>query len=302
MSIDPCEDTQEIPPVQMAPPAPEPLSSLVRVDIAARTDIGKVRATNDDHVVVGRYGRYLDVFFSSLPEGELPVRSDDVAYGMIIADGMGGASGGEIAARIAVRTLVNLVLNTPDWIMRFDVVQSQRLMERLIERFRTINAEIMSQGELVPSLSGMGTTMTVAAILGEEMVIAHVGDSRAYLLRDDELRQLTRDQTMVALLVELGIISREEAATHHLRNVLMNVLGREFKGASVEVHRIGLKDGDQVLLCTDGLTNMVADEKIADILGNTPTADHACENLVQAALEAGGKDNVTVVAARYAFP
>jgi protein phosphatase len=148
----------------------------------------------------------------------------------------------------------------------------------------------------------MGTTMTVAYNLGADLFVAHVGDSRAYLFRGDRLRQLTHDHTVVQVLLDAGEMTREEAASHVLRHALLQAVGRHQGDLVVEVQRLALADGDCLLLCTDGLTEMVPDDRIAEVLGKPVAAGEACRALVDLALEAGGKDNVTAVVARYRLP
>jgi protein phosphatase len=281
---------------------PEPVSSRVQVDLAARSDKGKVRPNNEDHYLVVRGERALQTLLTNLPEGRLPERFAEVGYGMLVADGMGGMAGGEVASQMAIITLINLVLNTPDWIMRLGEPQTQEVMERMAERFRRVDAALHEQAQFDPSLTGMGTTLTLAYNLGSDLVLAHVGDSRAYLLRNGELHQLTRDHTMAQALVNLGIIRPEEAATHRLRHVLTNALGVSEGRFKPEVQRVSLIDEDQVLLCTDGLTDMVDDATIGTVLRTTRSAREACQTLVELALANGGRDNVTVVLARYRFP
>jgi serine/threonine protein phosphatase PrpC len=148
----------------------------------------------------------------------------------------------------------------------------------------------------------MATTLTVAATLGADFLVVHVGDSRAYLFRRGRLEQLTRDHNLAQALADIGAIRPEEAATHRLRHVLTNVVGAKGDEIKVELQHLRLEDGDQVLLCTDGLTDMAADAAIAEVIGRPGPAAAACDALVELALAGGGKDNVTVVLARYHIP
>jgi protein phosphatase len=297
----PSSETGEFPsPAALEPPSP--FSSLVRVDVAGLSHPGRVRPANEDHFLIARLGRYFDVTQTNLPPGDVPARSEEVAHGLAVADGMGGVKGGAEASRLALRTLVNLVLRRPDWILRLDDKRAKEVMRRAAQRHRQIDAAIAARAEGDPELSWMGTTMTVACSLGADLFVVHVGDSRAYLLRGGRLRQLTRDHTLVQALVDAGELTREEAASHHLRHVLVQALGRQDGDLAVEVQRFGLADGDCVLLCTDGLTEMVPDARVAEVLGRPGSAEDACRALVGLALGAGGKDNVTAVVARYRLP
>jgi serine/threonine protein phosphatase PrpC len=156
-------------------------------------------------------------------------------------------------------------------------------------------------GELSPELSGMATTMTLAVSLGPELLIAHVGDSRAYLLRDGKLVRLTHDHSRAQVLADMGIIDVAEVATHPLRNVLTNCLGRG-RRVEVDFRRFRLKDADRLLLCTDGLTDMVDETQILTTLAAAGDSRAACRALVGQALERGGADNITVLIARYTIP
>jgi protein phosphatase len=296
-------DTADFP---LQPPGaepPPPFSSLVQIDVAALSHRGKVRPNNEDHFLVAQSGRYLDVRLTNLPDGAVPGRAEETAHSMIVADGMGGAEGGEIASRLAIRTLVNLVLEVPDWILRLgDEAQAEELMRRARRRYREVDAALSQEARRDPKLAQMGTTMTLGHSVGDDLFVVHVGDSRAYLFRRGRLWQLTSDQTMAQMLVNLGEITREQAASHRLRHVLTHALGRHGGEVRVEVQRLKLADGDCLLLCTDGLNDMVAEARIAEALGRAATAETACRELVDLALDGGGRDNVTVIVARYRLP
>jgi protein phosphatase len=284
------------------PLGPETGSARVQVDIAAQTHQGLVRSANEDHYLVMRFGRTLDTLLTSLPPDQVPARTEEVGYGLLVADGVGGAVAGEMASRLALSTLVGLILHTPDWILSEEEQDIDRVIQRFAERYRRIHEALIDEGLGNPKLAGMGTTMTLAASLGASAIIGHIGDSHAYLFRDGKLHQLTRDHTWVQLLVEAGQISPEEAARSPIRHVLLRSLGGQEHNVEGEFQRAWLDDGDQFLLCTDGLTNMVDDVAIASVLGGAATSKEACQALVAAALDKGGKDNVTVALARYRFP
>lgn len=221
---------------------------------------------------------------------------------MLVADGMGGHQAGEIASRLAISTLVNLVLHTPDWIMRLGKPEAEEVMERMTKRYRIIDATVREKAQTDPALVGMGTTMTLACSVGPILVLAHIGDSRVYLFRAGQCHQLTRDHTMFQDLIDLGILQPEAAAGHYLKHVLSRVLGTGQSLGEAEVQQLTLADEDQILLCTDGLTNTLQQPMIAAILGDSKSSDEACQRLVDAALDKGGLDNVTVVLARYRLP
>jgi protein phosphatase len=273
-------------------------SADVHVEVAALSHQGKVRSNNEDHYMVARFGRSLDPLLTNLPKEHVFPAHAEVGYGMVVADGMGGAAGGEIASRSAIQDLVNLVLATPDWIIHGKSPWVEDVMRRMNERFQHIDHLLSRRAAADPTLAGMGTTMTLAGTLGLDLVLCHIGDSRAYLYREEHLAQLTRDMTMAQELVDAGRLTAAQAATNPFRHVLTQCLGGPGR-ARAEVAHHTLRDGDRLLLCSDGLFDMVPDNTIADILRRTATAQDGCQSLVDRALEAGGKDNVTVVVAHY---
>ncbi|MCM3871856.1 MAG: protein phosphatase 2C domain-containing protein [Pyrinomonadaceae bacterium] len=296
------DETLEIVPLG-APTALEPAgpaSSKVEVDLAAATHRGLVRATNEDHYLALRFGRSLETVSTNIAEGSLEPSFDQTGYGLVVADGMGGMAAGEVASRTALSKLVEMVVNTPDWFMRLDQREDvARVTRRMTQRFRLIDDELRESAQKNRALLGMGTTLTVAVSLGLNLLIGHIGDSRAYLLRGRRLHQLTRDDTLAQALIDAGIADPEDTATRAMRHVLTAAIGSTGEPVDPQVQRLHLNHNDQILLCTDGLTGMVADEVIASTLLAAPSAGDACQSLVDLALSAGGLDNVTIVLARY---
>jgi protein phosphatase len=246
-----------------------------------------------------RFERALETMMTNLPEGLIPSRFAEVGHGMLVADGIGGQAAGEIASRLAIKTLVNLFLQSPYWIMRPGEQEIEQVMQRMGERFRIVDAAVREQAQIDPNLAGMGTTMTMAFNLGSVLVLTHIGDSRVYLCRGGQCHQLTRDHTLVQGLVELGIIQPDQATGHRLKHSLTRAIGGSAGIGDAEIQHLPLCDGDQVLLCTDGLTDMVKQPSISAILREASSSNDACRALVETALENGGRDNVTVVVARY---
>jgi len=296
-------DTDEYP-ISTSPtdgPPPRVASATVRADLAGLSDVGRVRPNNEDHFLVVRFDRALQTLLTNLPEGLVPPRAEEVGYGMVVADGMGGMAAGEVASRSAIRTLINLALATPDWVMMKEGPEIERVMQRMAERYRRVDAALREEAQADPGLAGMGTTMTLACSLGANLILAHVGDSRGYLLRGGALHSLTRDHTLVQELVDRGVVRPEQAAQHPFRQFLTRALGGGGGEIEAEVQHLLLADADQLLLCTDGLTDMVDATSIGAILQSSASSDDACQALVELALQKGGKDNVTVVLARYRF-
>jgi protein phosphatase len=278
------------------------LASQVEVDFGALSHVGKVRTNNEDHYLVGRLGRSLEPLMTNVPTEYLPQRLDEVGYGFLVADGMGGAAAGEVASGMAVNVLINLVGETATWGRSIDAEEAQALMERLGNYYNEIHSRLIEEAQSDPRLSGMGTTLTVAYSFCKDLFVAHVGDSRAYLYRRGELHQLTCDHTLAQALADRGQIAPEAVAGHRFKHVLTNVLGGHAGPVQTEIQHMRLEQGDRLLLCSDGLTDMVADTQIARVLSRIQDSAKACHALVDLALEAGGRDNVTVVSARYTFP
>ena len=274
-------------------------TAAVRIQTSGLSDRGMVRSDNQDHFYLAKLGRFSQTIASSLPAGELPDRLEEAGYVAVVADGMGGHAGGEVASRTAIIVFFHLLFDTPDWVLKVDDQSAEKILDRVTDRYRSLDSLLDERARMDPNLRGMGTTMTLTYSIGFDLFLAHAGDSRAYLYRDGSLRQLTRDHTRVQEFVDAGLMSREEAATHRLRNVLTNVLGGGVPMGDVEVRRIQLAAGDTVLLCSDGLYDVVKDDDISSILVGADSTQAACRSLIDRALERGAPDNVTAVVSRY---
>jgi PPM family protein phosphatase len=278
---------------------PESPSSGVQVDLAGLSHPGKVRPNNEDHFLLIRFGRFIEVLQTNLPTEQFPSRFEDDGYGMAVADGVGGRVAGEEASRLAILTLVKLVLATPDWILRAeDASYAEEIKRRAAERFDRVNQALTEEAQADPQLEGFGTTMTLAGSVGRKLFLTHIGDSRAYLFRRGTLHQLTRDHTLAGELYAAGLLTHAQAATHYLRHALTRHLGSD-SHAPADVQELTLESGDSLLLCSDGLSDMVSREEIAAVLTRGAPAKTLCERLVELALAAGGKDNVTALVAQY---
>ena len=296
-------ETAEFPSPQLGLELPHETSSKVHIDVAALSDKGNVRDRNEDHFYVARGGRRATTLVTNVPPADIPSQFEETAYLLVVADGMGGHAGGEVASRLAIATLINIILHAPDWIMRLeDDEHAGRLMDRAVARYRAVHQALQERARLDPELRGMGTTMTAAYSLGRDLFVTQVGDSRAYRFRDGTLQLLTRDQTQAQMLANEGVIRQQDVARHRLRHVLTSALGGLHSHMVAEIDRFELADGDRLLLCSDGLTDMVGDAEIADLLRREARSEEACRLLVDRALVNGGKDNVTVVVARYSMP
>jgi PPM family protein phosphatase len=272
-------------------PSPPP----VRVQFGALSHPGRVRPNNEDHYLVVERRRSRSVLFTNLPEGLLR-SADDVGYILAVADGMGGAAFGELASMLALRSGWDQEQGTIKWTWVINDQEIEELKERVELIFRGIHQTLLDRAKGAPELAGMGTTLTGAYTVGPEAFVGHVGDSRAYLFHAGKLTQLTRDHTLAQQCLDAGL-EDPPRSWHH---VLTNCLGSSTQDIQVEFHHLRLADGDRLLLCTDGLSDMVPDPEIAAILGRHASPQEAAQALVEKALEGGGKDNVTVVLAQYA--
>ena len=249
-----------------------------------------------------RNGRYLETVFSNVSENRAGYRFEDAAYGIIVADGVGGERSGEVASREAIISLLELALRTPDWQFGWGPREKNTVMWRMQDRLHRVNAALLQQAAADSALDGMCTTLTAALSHGKDLVIGHVGDSRAYLLRQGKLEKLTRDHTLAEHLLDEGEDIEKDNLLRELGNVLMQALGATNRDLRPDINHFTLEDDDQLLLCTDGLTKMVDDFLITSVLAGAESAQSACRELVELALVAGGRDNVTVVVARYSIP
>ena len=285
----------------MPPSVGRSASSPIKVEIAGATHCGYIRSNNEDHYLAVRLQRSLSTLCTNLQVSGLERDFEESGFGLLVADGVGGMAAGEVASRTALDKMIELVAHTPDWIMKFNQEQDEaEVMHRITQRFRQVDDAL--RDEASGSIAGMGTTLTVAISLGATLLIGHIGDSRAYVMRGETLRQLTKDHTLARALVDAGIANADDAENQALRHVLTAALGTTSKRADPQLVRFRLAHNDQVLLCTDGLTEMVGPEVIAGVLTEADSAQAACDSLIDLALSAGGVDNVTVVLARYQFP
>jgi serine/threonine protein phosphatase PrpC len=268
------------------------------------TDRGREREANEDQFLIAVLSRALCVQRSSIAEA--PVQYAQARGQLfLVADGVGGAAAGGQASALAVGAIESFLLNTIQWLLSLAGPEGSAdgegagVLGELQEALRNADARVCDAARLHPELRGMGTTLTMAFGYGRDLFLAHVGDSRCYLLRDEQMHQLTQDHTLVQEMVEGGVLPAASAAHHQLRHVITNVVGGGKPGVRTEVHKLGLQAEDVVLLCTDGLTEMLSDLDIATVLLAQPDPRAACEHLVALANERGGRDNVTVIVARY---
>jgi len=267
---------------------------MFEVIASACTDVGRVRRTNEDSLILSNLSDGTSIGetglmrFASGPHGSL----------FAVADGMGGAAAGEMASSVGVQTVCSGiqadVTRRREW-------RSEDLERILIDSVGEANRKIHSLSRRRQELEGMGTTLTIALEYRGYLILGQIGDSRAYLLRNGELRQLTRDQSLVAQKVYAGELSENEARHHPERNVLLQALGVQ-STIEIAIGRLSLQEGDLLLLCSDGLHSQMSREEIHQILSRSPNLEEASANLVDLANVRGGPDNITAVLVQFLFP
>jgi protein phosphatase len=264
---------------------------------AGATDRGLVRERNEDHFVVAEMTRAMRIQATSLPQPSTMFGGERVrGHLFVVADGMGGHAAGEEASALAVVTIEDFLLNTLRWFFR---IEGDNVLTEFWLALRAADERIFAEVARRPGLRGMGTTVTLAFAVESTLYAVHAGDSRLYVLRGGRLYQMTNDHTVVGELLRRRIIDAEHAAQHPMRNIITNSVGGDQPGVQPEVHKIPLEADDTMLLCTDGLTEMVSDEVITAVLTGTADPQAACGTLIEQANKAGGVDNVTAIVARF---
>ena len=266
----------------------------LHVVVGALSHCGKVRSNNQDHFAVVRRTRTSDVLLSNIPLHDLQ-RIEEHAHALIVADGMGGHSHGELASRIAIQAIWDLAPQLTKWIMKLNQYELEETRQRIDAYAHYVQRRLREQATADRRLSVMGTTLTTAYVMDRDAIIANVGDSRAYLLRGGTAIQVTRDHTVAQELIDHGVPATE---VQSFRARLTRCFASDGDDVTADVFHVVLRPDDGLLLCTDGLTNMISDSEIASIAGSHQDVQTTCQVLVEAALEKGGTDNVTVVMLR----
>jgi serine/threonine protein phosphatase PrpC len=303
---DPTAEARDVPPDAPPPEAPSPdtsapvpvtpaptLSSVtlparVIVRVGGMTDVGRIREHNEDNYLVANLSartRGIDPMGAVYNVGE---------RGLLFAvcDGMGGAAAGEIASQMAVDVIHGIVQDGEE------PRSSDQFAQRLVGSIQEAGARIFLAAKSNRAQRGMGTTSTVAGVFGATLYVGQVGDSRAYLLRNGKLKQVTKDQSLVSKLIEAGQLSEAEAETYEHAHIILQALGTA-DVVSVDLSHVELRKDDVVMLCSDGLSGLATFEQIREALASVEDPTACCQRLVDVANEAGGHDNVTVIVARF---
>jgi len=268
-----------------------PLPGDVIVHVFGRTDVGRVRDHNEDSFLVADLS-------TENPSLQPEVRTHALGSAgtlFMVADGLGGAAAGEIASDLAINTVYEEVR---DRFTKGERRDAQSFAAALKQATEAANAKIYSYALEHPEHRGLGTTATVAGVLGDTVYVAQVGDSRAYLVRDGTAMQITKDQSLMARLVEAGELTQEEADRSERRNIILQALGPE-PHVRIDLTHQQLRRGDALVLCSDGLSGLVKKEEIAEVVSGTDDLVQACKDLIDRANENGGPDNITVIVAKF---
>lgn len=236
-----------------------------------QTDVGMKRLINEDS---------LNIAYNQSKQALL-----------ILCDGVGGGQFGEVASQMTVNHL------TRKW-EEVTQIQIADIQKWYTKEINEINDTIYKQGQNFADLKGMSTTLVCAVIIDQQVAIAHAGDSRAYVFRYPQLKQVTKDHSLINYLIDAGEINEDDAEQHPMKNVITRAIGSD-DFIDIEFTYVGLKNGDVILLCSDGLTDMVEDETISTILGQAVSAEEMCQQLIRIANYKGGKDNISVIIEKY---
>lgn len=245
-------------------------SGVISLKYGIRTDRGLKRQLNEDN-------------------GNVMVGYSGVPACFIIADGMGGHKSGEVASKQAVDSVCNHLLQA-NW-------ESDDISGLLKGIINSVNEELYQFSLQDESTQGMGTTLIITVLKNKKLFIGHVGDSRVYLIRDNSIQKVTWDHSYIEELVKNGTITKDEAVNHPKKNMITRAVGYELE-LQVDTYEIDIMENDEILLCTDGLTNMLAEDEILDIINKIQDPQVACDTLIQNANNKGGEDNITVIIGR----
>jgi len=289
-------------------PAFQPVSAGIGLEVAGVSVSGKAQLQNTDHFVAIRLGRMQETLTTSLAEADLPPRFEEYAYAMLVADGLDGEGGGR-ASRFALSTLAHLAIRYGKWNVRIAPDTAADVIAQGEFLYRQLTDAVIHASRADASLAGMATSLTALYVAGADLFFAHVGHSRAYLFRNAVLIQLTMDHTLERLISASAALRRvrlearrppgTEPSLHDAPRAVSDALGNRGNGTEIAIEHVQLWPADRLLLCTNGLTDYVREDQIADVLaGQRRPADDA-QRLVDVALQRGATDSVTVLLGDY---
>lgn len=267
------------------------------VDVYGLTHAGKIRPVNQDHFLICQLEKRIRIYQTSLPDGDRFGHSGErMAFLAMVADGVGGGSKGEAASRLALHAATEYVAASTRAFQHLDTTDDQAFLDALQEAAWQCHARVIAEAEGDPDLKGMATTLTLWLAVWPRAYLLQIGDSRFYMYANGELTKVSRDQTMAQDLVDQGVLRHSTAFETRWANVLSSSIG----GAQTVpvVTRMDQEWGNVYLLCSDGLTKHVPEERIAERLASMTSARQACEGLMEDAIQDGASDNVTIIVGR----
>ncbi|HMA94789.1 MAG TPA: Stp1/IreP family PP2C-type Ser/Thr phosphatase [Polyangiaceae bacterium] len=274
-----------------APANPSVGDETITLNVFGRTDVGQIREHNEDNFLIADLSRQS----RSLLEADRTQAVGPRGNVLGVCDGMGGAAAGEVASQLAVDIIYEMLCAEPP------PNGHDELARRLVHAVEEAGVRIFNEARADRSRRGMGTTATIATLLDERLFLAQVGDSRAYILRNGQMVQVTRDQSLVTQLIEAGQLTEEEAETFEHNNIILQALGTA-DSVQVDLTYVDLRQGDRLMLCSDGLSGMIRSDEIRQVLMTFADPLHACKELTDRANAAGGHDNITVIVADFVGP
>jgi serine/threonine protein phosphatase PrpC len=263
---------------------------------------GATRESNEDHYLVVQLERSQQTLATSLSSSDVPDPFQEYGYAMLVADGIGEAGAGSVASRVALSTIAHLALDYGRWNLRSTPDTAMDIMARIEQFYGRADAEVFARSRAGAPLTGMSASLTSAYSAGDSLFVSHVGHSRGFLFRDGLLTQLTRDQTMARHLASSKRPVAVERTAQDLQHILTDAIGAGANAPLIDIEQFRLKNGDLVLLCTNGLTDVVDEAGIADILALPRRPAEQCALLTALAQERQTADNATVVLAQYRVP
>jgi protein phosphatase len=273
----------------------------VDIECFGMTDIGQNRKVNQDHFVIGDLRKHMGTEYSSINFDAAQVFGEPMGKLLLVADGIGGAHAGEVASELAAKATVKFLLNSMHWLFHPTEPEVEKFIDDLKEAACFSHNAVCDDAKEQPERSGMGSTLTVAYIDWPMLYVLHVGDSRCYLLHQDKLGLLTKDQTFAQFLRDEGHLTDEEVERSPYQHVLMNAIGVDAQPKAA-VYQQRLSYGDRIFLCSDGVNRHLSDKQIETHVRSSLNSKEICKRITDHANDLGGRDNITTVAARFLKP
>jgi len=280
-------------------PAFQPLSSTAAIDVAGLSMCGRLQRDNTDHFLAIRLGRLQETLATSLSTGDLPPRFEEYAYAMLVADGLGSHGTGARASRLALSTLAHLAIRYGKWNVRVGADSASDIIEQGEFFYRQVSDAMAQAARADFRLADMATSLTAVYIAGADLFFAHLGHSRAFLFRNGVLIQLTMEHTLERLISASAALRRARLEARRPPEVATDAAGPRQDAPEVSIEHVQLWSGDRVLMCTDGLSEVVQEERMSEMLAAQRSPAEDCRRLVDLALSSGATDSVTVVIADY---